>query len=88
MVTGIYNNDFSLVFSKLLGKTGISCYQIHNFTHIDQAYLSRLRSGEKDNPSPEIIVKICLAFVRLSKNVTLYDIEQLLNSVGRSINLR
>jgi len=57
MATGIYNNDFPSAFSKLLEKTGVSCYRIHSFTDIDQAYLSRLRSGEKDNPSPEIMVK-------------------------------
>lgn len=86
--TGLYSNDFSEVFSRLLEKSGVSCYQIHQYTHLDQAYLSRLKNGDKGNPSPETIMKISLAFARLSKNVTVYDIEKLFNSVGRSIRMR
>ena len=77
-----------MVFSKLLEKTGISCYQINKYTNIDIAYLSRLKRGEKDNPSPTIIMKISLAIVHLGNNITINDIEELYNSVGRSINLR
>ena len=55
---GIYQNNFTEAFLKLLAKSGVNCYQIHQFTHLDQAYLSRLKSGERNNPSPETIVKI------------------------------
>lgn len=85
---GIYDTKFSTVFSKLLEKTRISCYQIGKYTNVDPAYLSRLKSGEKDNPSPTIIMKISLAIVHLGNNITINDIEELYNSVGRSINLR
>ena len=85
---GIYDTKFSTVFSKLLEKTRISCYQIGKYTNVDPAYLSRLKSGEKDNPSPTIIMKISLAIVNLGNNITIHDIEELYNSVGRSINLR
>lgn len=85
---GIYDTYFSTVFSKLLEKAEISCYQIGKYTNIDPAYLSRLKSGEKDNPSPTIIMKISLAIVHLGNNITINDIEGLYNSVGRSINLR
>ena len=84
----IYDTKFSTVFSKLLEKTRISCYQIGKYTNIDPAYLSRLKSGEKDNPSSTIIMKVSLAIVHLSNNITINDIEELYNSVGRSINLR
>ena len=82
---GIYASNFSVVFSRLLEKTNISCYQIHQFTHLDQGYLSRLKKGEKNNPGPETILKISLAFTHWSKDVKLYDIERLFNSVSRSI---
>jgi len=83
---GLYQNNFVEAFSKLIAKSGVTCYQIHQFTHLDQAYLSRLRKGEKNNPSPETIVKISLAICRLSKKkVELFDIEELFNSVGRSL---
>jgi len=83
---GLYQNNFTEAFSKLIAKSGISCYRIYQFTHLDQAYLGRLKTGERKNPSPETIVKISLAICHLSKkNVDLYDIEMLFNSVGRSL---
>jgi glucose-6-phosphate-specific signal transduction histidine kinase len=42
-----YANDFSKVFSTLLEKTGISCYQISQYTHLNQSYLSRLKRIDK-----------------------------------------
>ncbi|MFB0557158.1 MAG: helix-turn-helix domain-containing protein [Dehalococcoidia bacterium] len=83
----LYTNDFSSIFSKLLEKTNISCYQISKYSHLDQAYLSRLRSGEKGNPSPETIVKISVALAHLSGKINLGDIEHLFNAVGRSIKM-
>jgi transcriptional regulator with XRE-family HTH domain len=81
----LYVNDFAAAFSKVLDKTKITCYQIHQFTHLDQAYLSRLKNGERKNPSPETIVKIGLAICHLSEIIKLSDIEMLFSSVGRSI---
>jgi transcriptional regulator with XRE-family HTH domain len=82
---GLYSNNFAQVFSNLLDRTGISCYQINQYTHLDQSYLSRLRNGQKRNPSPETIVKISLGLVHFSDKVGLYDIEALFKAVGRSV---
>ena len=81
----LYANDFSKVFSTLLEKTGISCYQISQYTHLDQAYLSRLKTGKKQSPSPETVIKISLAFAHYSNQVKLHDVQKLFKSVGRSI---
>ncbi len=81
----LYANDFSKIFSPLLEKTGISCYQISQYTHLDQSYLSRLKTGEKQNPSPETVIKISLAFAHYGNQVGLHDIQKLFKSVGRSI---
>ena len=83
----IYNNTFSEVFNELLNKSKVSCYKICQFTGINQAYLSRLKNGKKINPSPETIMKIALALVHFSDKISLYDIEKLFNSVGRSIDI-
>ena len=88
MAVGIYRNNFSLTFSKLLERSGVSCYQISQYTHLDQAYLSRLKSGQKNNPSTETVMKISLALTHYSDQVSLYDIEALFKSVGRSIFVR
>ncbi len=87
MSTGLYSNNFSEVFSKILEEANITCYQLNNYTNLDQAYLSRLKSGEKSNPSPETIMKISLGLVHCSSKVKLSDIENLFKSVGRSLRM-
>lgn len=82
---GIYEDNFSVVFAELLKKSGVSCYQINEYTGLDQAYLSRLRSGERTNPGPETVMKISLALAHFSNRITLYDIDYLFHSVGRSL---
>jgi len=88
MVTGIYANCFSSVFSRLLEKTGVSCYQICQYTNLDQAYLHRLKNGEKQNPSAETIMKIALALAHFGAKITIDDIEEMFNSVGRSLHIK
>jgi hypothetical protein len=85
---GLYQNNFTEAFLKLITKSGVTPYQIHQFTHLDQAYLSRLKSGEKNNPSPETIVKIGLAICHFNDKIKLSDIEVLLNSTGRSLRIK
>jgi len=85
MRTGLYINDFSKVFSILLKKNGVTCYQISQYTGLDEAYLSRLKNGERNNPSAATIMKIALALTHQSNRIRLWDIEDLFNSAGRSI---
>ena len=85
---GVFSSNFSQAFSRLLDETGVTCYQIAKYTGIDEGYLSRLRSGEKRNPSPEIIARICLAIAHLSNKTTQPDFEALFNSVGRSLLIK
>lgn len=87
MKEGLYNNQFSEVFSKLLEKSRASCYSISNYSGVDQAYLSRLKNGEKGNPSPEMVVRIALGLVHCSSRISLHDIEELLNSTGRTLRI-
>jgi transcriptional regulator with XRE-family HTH domain len=82
---GLYSNDFSKAFSKLLEKTDVSCYSISRYTNLDEGYLSRLRNGEKGNPSPETVVRICLALAHFNNKLELHDFENLFRAVGRSL---
>ncbi len=84
---GLYQNNFVEAFSKLVARSGVTCYQIHQFTHLDQAYLSRLKSGEKNSPSPETIVKIGLAICHFNDKIKISEIEVLFKSVGRSLRV-
>jgi DNA-binding Xre family transcriptional regulator len=85
MIDNLYIKGFSEIFSRLLSRSNVSCYQISHYTGIDQAYLSRLRNGEKYTPSTEVILKICIALAHFGTEVKLSDIEEPLNSVGRTI---
>ena len=85
LIMTFYANDFSKTFSTLLEEKGISCYQISQYTHLDQAYLSRLKNGGKHNPSPETLIKMSLALAHYSNQVQLHDIQKLFKSAGRSI---
>lgn len=88
MEEGLYNHNFSRAFSKALEKTGVTCYQIHNYTGLDQGYLSRLKSGEKGDPSFQVIVRLCVALAHYSSDFTQHDAEKLFGSVGRSLQIR
>lgn len=85
MEGGLYPNDFSRIFSSLLQKTHVSCYQISKYTGLDEGYLARLRSGVKRKPSVETIMKINLAFAHYNDGFSLNDAEHLLNSLGYSL---
>lgn len=83
----LYECRFAERLSRLLEQHDVSCYKIAEFTHLDQSYLSRLRSGDK-NPSPETLVKISLALVKYGKDIRLPDIESLFQACGRSLNIK
>ena len=85
---GVYEDNFAEVFSGLLKKAEISCYDIAEYTHLDQSYLSRLRNGIRNNPRHETVMKISLALVRSKRPIRISDIEKLFRSVGRSLNLK
>jgi len=87
MKEGIYNYQFTEELSRLLGKSGVSCYKICQYSHIDQAYLSKLKNGEKNNPSPEIVMRIALAIVYYGGNITIAYIEKLFRPTGHSLRL-
>jgi transcriptional regulator with XRE-family HTH domain len=82
---GLYSKNFSRVFSNMLDKAGVSCYQIHKYTSLDEAYLSRLRNGEKSNPSVETILRIALAMAHYSPKFSVDNAEDLANSVGHTL---
>ena len=86
----LFSNNFSKAFSRILELSGVSCYKLAKYTDIHESYLSRLRNGNKQNPSPEIIVRICIgiALCTMNNKLGLHDFEDLFRSVGRSIITR
>lgn len=72
--------SFANNFAQLRRKSGKSKYAISQYTGIDQAYLSRLESGEKAHPSREIILSIAFALASETNALSIYDIDELLMS--------
>ena len=79
---------FSQVFSEIMERTGVTCYQINQYSGLDQGYLSRLKNGEKVNPSIGTVLAITYALVHFSDEVQLLDVKCLFNAAGFYVPLR
>ena len=73
---------FSLLLRKLRERSKKSRYRLAQFTGASEAYLYRLETGERQNPSREMVMKLALALVADSSSVTLDDVNELLLSAG------
>ena len=74
--------EFSLILRRLRERSKKSRYRLAQFTGANEAYLHRLESGERQNPSREMVMKLALALVADSSSVTLEDVNDLLLSAG------
>ena len=73
---------FSATIKGLRTKTGKSRYRLAQYSGLTEAYLSRLESGERNNLSRNVVVKLGLALASETSAVTLDDVNQLLLSAG------
>ena len=69
--------EFAKVLKKLRLKSGKSRYELSKLTALDQSFLGRLETGEK-NPSRNTVLKLSLALVHNNSSITLDDIDELL----------
>lgn len=81
----ILKDNFTEVFDNTLRKHGITGSQIARFTRLDEGYISKLRNGQKENPSDETIFKICFAIAYYANKIPLDDLERLFNTTGHSL---
>ena len=63
-------------------KSGKSRYRLAQFSGLDEAYLLRLESGERQNPSRDTVMKLGLALVADSTTVSIHDVNELLWAGG------
>ena len=63
-------------------KGGKSRYRLAQYSGIDQAYILRLESGERANPSRDVVMMLSLALVENSEGVTVHDVDELLLAAG------
>ena len=76
------NTGFSRTLRKLRSKSGKSKYKLARYSGLDEAYVSRLESGKRQNPSMDTVMKLSLALVADSTTVSIDDVNELLVAGG------
>ena len=81
-MTTYHPMEFSGTLKRLRERSGKSRYRVAQFCGLDEAYLARLESGERRNPTRDTVMKIGLALVQDSTEVSIHDVNELLLSAG------
>ena len=69
---------FGATLTKLRLKAGKSRYRLSKYSGIDQAYINRLETGNRQNPSRDLVFRLALALVENSEAVNIDDVDELL----------
>jgi len=85
MASEVFSNNFTKVFRELVKKSGASVHKVSKYAHVDEPYIYHLLKGDKNNPSPEIVIRIGFALAHLSNEVTIYDLDELLKSLQHTL---
>lgn len=75
-------SNFAETLQQLRKKAGKSRYKLAQWSGLSEAYLLRLESAERANPSRDVLLMLALALVAESDKIDLFDIEELLWSAG------
>ena len=74
--------EFSRTLKRLRSKSEKSRYKLAQYSGLDEAYVLRLESGERQNPSRDTVMKLGLALVSDSDTVSIHDVNELLLAGG------
>ena len=74
--------EFSRTLKRLRVKSGKTKYKLAQYSGLDEAYVLRLESGERHNPSRDTVMKLGLALVSDSATVSIHDVNELLLAGG------
>ena len=74
--------NFGQRLRALRNRSGKSRYRLSQYSGIDQAYIQRLETGERSNPSRDVVLMIGFALVENSSTVSLHDVDELLLEAG------
>ncbi len=72
------DSEFPGVFKKLRSKSGKSKYKLAQDSGLNQAYISRLETGERQKPSRDAVLKLAVALVTGCEEITIHDVQELL----------
>ena len=70
--------QFSETLKRLRLQSGKSRQELAQYSGLNEAYLFRLESGERRNPSRDTVIKIALALVSGTTAVSIQDVNELL----------
>ena len=73
---------FAQTLHIMRAKTGKSRYRLAQYSGLDEAYILRLESGERQNPSRDAVMKLCLALAATSKGISIHEVNELLLAAG------
>ncbi len=74
--------SFAETLKQLRRKAGKSRYKLAQWSGLSEAYLLRLETGERDNPSRDVVLMLALALAVACDKIDLFDLEELLWSAG------
>ena len=74
--------SFAETLKQLRRKADKSRYKLAQWSGLSEAYLLRLETGERANPSRDVVLMLTLALVVDCDKVDLFDLEELLWSAG------
>ena len=74
--------SFAETLKELRKKAGKSRYRLAQWSGLSEAYLLRLETGERANPSRDVVLMLAFALVAESDKIDLFDIEEFLWSAG------
>jgi ribosome-binding protein aMBF1 (putative translation factor) len=79
-------NQPNLTFAETLNsqrlRSGLSRYRLAEFSGISEPYILRLESGEKSNPSRDVVFMLGLALLKGPEEMDIWDVDLLLLSAG------
>ena len=73
---------FGQTLKNLRTKSGKSRYRLNPYSGLDEAYILRLESGERQNPSRDAVMKLGLALVATSEAMSIQNVNELLLAAG------
>ena len=76
------NMSFAATLKELRLRAGRSRYWLAQDTGLSEPYLLRLESGERSNPSRDVVLMLGLALLKGSEDMDIWDVDVLLLSAG------
>ena len=71
---------FAEIFKRLRIKSGKSGYKLAQYSGLSEPYIHRLETGERANPSRDVVVMLGMALAQGDSSIEIWDVDALLLS--------